>query len=885
MRITHRMIANTVNFNLQSSLRRLEVYSNQLSTGKAFHKPSQNPVGVGRVMSYSASIDRNEQYRMNMNQSKGWLENSEDSLQNGLDVMQRIRELAIYGANESLTAEDRRAIAPEVVEFIDHLIGVANTESNGLYIFGGHQTAKEPFVRHNVYGIKEHYLEQSHQGYAAYDAGELQEGTANREIGLEFVVDGEKHSVTALSGGADTDVTFDNIKNAVEGHAKLGQYFSVDGNEDNMIISRITPGDFTIETVTAEAGTVIENLDEDTPVDVLSADQNIESLSGISPNSFLAGEYHILTEDTDAAYAVDTATRHYQYSQSGDNLVSSVEATTASHNQSVSFVVTGVDEEENEITFSYQYKEMDPGDGTIAADTGTFTVDLDNTEPFAIDIGENTYELTFNDDGEFTAGDRLVINTNAAIDNNADLVHLYRDGDTPSFFTYAFEDGTLNAGTYSFEFFSLDQDSGALLESSMDLTWGTGAFETGDDPDTPAAGFLIEQLGKGGTYADRVEKISTEGLQNGTYRFEETSYTAEDDFESDIKVGQQYLQGSVASILTGSAAPDQVQLSANNNDRNASILLEVRSVDYDTGLVRYEYTSHEYEMDGTHHRESGTFTLTLGGAPTQAVNIGNIAVDVDGLDNLLASDARGLEVGDRAVVDIRPAMNDGATYQRANISGEYRGGSSETRFIFNEDALQGSETDLRFFSLETFRRSPEHGRVYDGSITADDDTLELLRLPQNQEFKYDRSGFPVYYGDSEDRIQEISPHQEVIMNLHGEKAFGEYQDVFEAVYDVYWALIDNDREALGGEALGKMDRAIDDLLENISQVGARSNRVEAMESTLFNENIHLREVRSNIEDIDIALVITEFMMQENAYRAALSTANMMMQPSLVDYMR
>jgi len=154
MRITHRMIADTVNFNLQRSLNRLDKYSNQLSTGKVFQRPSENPVGVGRVMSYTSAVNRNEQFRLNMNQTSGWLDNTEFSLQNGLDALQRIRELSIYGANESLTAEDRRAIAPEVLEFINHLVGVANTETNGLYIFGGHQTLKVPFVRERAYHVK-----------------------------------------------------------------------------------------------------------------------------------------------------------------------------------------------------------------------------------------------------------------------------------------------------------------------------------------------------------------------------------------------------------------------------------------------------------------------------------------------------------------------------------------------------------------------------------------------------------------------------------------------------------------------------------------------------------------------------------------------------------
>lgn len=882
MRITHRMISNNVNFNLQRSLRSLEHYSNQLSTGKLFHRPSENPVGVGRVMGYSASINRNEQFRLNMNQGSGWLENTEDSLFNGLDVLQRVRELAVYGANESLTAEDRRAIAPEVLEFIDHLVGVANTEVAGLYIFGGHQTLKTPFIREKVYDLTMNHLKEPHAGHAFFEAGGVDAGTANREIGLTFTIDDEVYEVTALSDGTVAADTFNNIKDAIEGHPKLGKHIAVDGAETAMIFRRITPGDFSVEATTAEAEAVINNLTEGVTEAALASDYNISSVSGISANSFLTGDYKIFTE-AGAAYTVDAGTRFYQYAQSYDALVGDITATAATQNQSVSMVVTNIDGDN--ITFSYEYIEMNPADGSSTSGTGSQTIDKAAVGATAVTINAVNYDIDFND-AQYNLGDKIVINTNAAVAADADLVSLQREGDTDSLFTYAFDNGALNIDDFTFSFFSLDEKSGALLKSSVDLTWGAD-FETETDPDLPAAGFTITDQLRGGVPYDIKDRVIAEGLQNGTYSLENTKYSAHADIDAEAKIDQQYLQNDGGSIFTGAAPGELVSMNVTDGeDLNASILLEVREINLVTGEVRFDFNSHQYDLNGNYTNEAGSFTLTMGGAAVQPVAIGpDLEITFSGLDGLAPEDARALTVGDRAVLGVTPDVTAGTTYDHLVVSGDYRDGSSESAYTFNENVLDGSQHDLRFFSLDTYRRSLDNGKAYDGSIRVDDQTLELLRLPGNQTFSYDRNGFPVYYGDSQNRVQEISPFQEIIMNLNGTTAFGMEQEVFEAAFDVYWALFDNDREALGGEALEKMDRAIDYFLENMAQVGARSNRVDAMKNTLSNENLHLREVRSNIEDIDLAQVITEFMMQENAYKAALSTANMMLQPSLVDYMR
>ena len=644
MRITHRMIADTVNFNLQRSLTRLEKYSNQLSTGKVFQRPSENPVGVGRVMSYTAAVNRNEQFRLNMNQTRGWLDNTEFALQNGLDVLQRIRELSIYGANESLTAEDRRAIAPEVLEFINHLVGVANTETNGLYIFGGHQTLKASFIREKAYHVN-----------------------VNPDSGIDKSIQNEIQTV------------------------------DLDG---------ATGGNFTISYGGRTTGLIAHN------ATAATVESSLKALSNIGP-----------------------------------------------------------------------------ADVSVTGDDGG---------PFAV---------------EFT---------------------------------------------------------GQLAGMNVDImTIGTGSLITAGTPDVTTT-----IPGKGGVLVDN--------FQNGSYSLNQVDLNPPTDEDGETVVKESFLQGNAVSII-GSAKWGDPPV---GTDVNSSVLLEVTGINAETGKVDYIYTAHEYNINGAYTKETDTFSLTFGDLIPQSVTLGSVTLDVTDLGTMSAAMAGGLRVGDRTVLNLTPSINGLGDYEQVTMIGAHRGGESGFDFIFVEgaiDAIPDKNIIFNYFSLDTFDRLPSKGSVYDGSLnlTYNDFTASEPALT----FSYDSLGFPVYYGDKNNRIQEISPHQEMTMNLSGDKAFGENQEVFKAVIDVYWALMDNDREALGDSALKKMDHAVGHFLEKLAEVGARSNRVEAMHNTLFSENLYLREVRSNIEDIDLAYVISEFTMQENAYKAALSTASMMLQPSLVDYLR
>src|SRR5690606_21549990 len=61
-------------------------------------------------------------------------------------VLERARELAERGANDTLDATSRRALADEANVLWEHLLQVANTAYKGRYLFGGAQTLQPPFV-------------------------------------------------------------------------------------------------------------------------------------------------------------------------------------------------------------------------------------------------------------------------------------------------------------------------------------------------------------------------------------------------------------------------------------------------------------------------------------------------------------------------------------------------------------------------------------------------------------------------------------------------------------------------------------------------------------------------------------------------------------------
>ncbi len=140
MRITNNMLLNDMMRNLNSNYSKMDKIQQQLSTGKKFQLPSDDPIGVSKSLKFHTDISMIEQHKRNLSDARSWLQITEDAVAEMGDIFQRVRELTVQAANGTNTNEDLIQISAEVKQLKEHLIKVGNTTYAGRYIFSGFKT-------------------------------------------------------------------------------------------------------------------------------------------------------------------------------------------------------------------------------------------------------------------------------------------------------------------------------------------------------------------------------------------------------------------------------------------------------------------------------------------------------------------------------------------------------------------------------------------------------------------------------------------------------------------------------------------------------------------------------------------------------------------------
>jgi len=151
MRITQNVMVDNMMNNLQKNMDQLDKYSQRLSSGKQFQRPSEAPIEAAKSMDFSSTIEKSEQFEENVNQARSWLETSESAMDDANEVVQRARELTIQGANDTLTESERENLAQEMEELRNELISIAETRHGDRYVFSGQSTDQAPFDEEGDY--------------------------------------------------------------------------------------------------------------------------------------------------------------------------------------------------------------------------------------------------------------------------------------------------------------------------------------------------------------------------------------------------------------------------------------------------------------------------------------------------------------------------------------------------------------------------------------------------------------------------------------------------------------------------------------------------------------------------------------------------------------
>lgn len=146
----HRISSQMNNFDTQSNLRlqesRLNKVNNQIGSQNRIQSLRDDPISAGHLVRYQSYLNRVNTFEKNALTLTDEFSFREGYMTDSLDIMQRVRELAVTGANGVYTKEDMKNMATEVDELLKQLIQNANAiDSDGNAIFAGTNTKATAF--------------------------------------------------------------------------------------------------------------------------------------------------------------------------------------------------------------------------------------------------------------------------------------------------------------------------------------------------------------------------------------------------------------------------------------------------------------------------------------------------------------------------------------------------------------------------------------------------------------------------------------------------------------------------------------------------------------------------------------------------------------------
>jgi flagellar hook-associated protein 3 FlgL len=151
MRVTDGSITTRVLANLQRNVARSAQIQEHLSSGKQINRPSDSPTGTVSSMQLRGEQRINEQYSRNAADGLGWLDTVDSTLTQSLTQLNRARDLTIQSQSGTSTPQSREAIAVEIDNIRQQLIGASNTTYLGRPVFGGTTAGSTAYDSDGVY--------------------------------------------------------------------------------------------------------------------------------------------------------------------------------------------------------------------------------------------------------------------------------------------------------------------------------------------------------------------------------------------------------------------------------------------------------------------------------------------------------------------------------------------------------------------------------------------------------------------------------------------------------------------------------------------------------------------------------------------------------------
>lgn len=148
-RSTNQALTIAAQRNLQSNMTRMAALQEKVSSQQKITRPSDDPSATAASLKVRAEQAAAGQYGRNIANGNGWLTTLDAAMSSATDILNRVRDLTLQAANDSVPPAARKAIAVELEGLRADLLSQANTQYLGRSVFAGTSDAPAAFTAGN----------------------------------------------------------------------------------------------------------------------------------------------------------------------------------------------------------------------------------------------------------------------------------------------------------------------------------------------------------------------------------------------------------------------------------------------------------------------------------------------------------------------------------------------------------------------------------------------------------------------------------------------------------------------------------------------------------------------------------------------------------------
>jgi flagellar hook-associated protein 3 FlgL len=132
---------------IEQAQQNAQTATQEMATGRSVNNLSDNPAAASGLVSNNALSSENDQFVTNLTDLQGKFQAADSALNNAVQIMTTAITVGTEGANGTLSAAGRQAIAEQVQGLQQQMLGLANTSYEGTYIFAGTNVTAPAFAQ------------------------------------------------------------------------------------------------------------------------------------------------------------------------------------------------------------------------------------------------------------------------------------------------------------------------------------------------------------------------------------------------------------------------------------------------------------------------------------------------------------------------------------------------------------------------------------------------------------------------------------------------------------------------------------------------------------------------------------------------------------------